>query len=292
MSGQPLSTDPKARAIRMQRASKWRRSALHPGARAVSDKRIFRCFSHSLGMGSVSSSSCTPFGCLPLRIASTMSGVSSVSRSSRLTKLRVTPSASASSPAERHLRSSSNRFHRCSRASARISVSSGRGFSHAGASSSAACAPSPCAYLERARRHGERGRSTRSRRRPPGRAGGARLPDDVARLATGGRASSGEARRHRRQLLVDADAGSRTAGEQGAAGGVPALSPDDRLHPRSPALATLRPHLDHLLSCAGLAPLITDWQGHQPHAEYAAGLRQRHPRKSSFWSRVDVPAKK
>ena len=47
----------------------------------------------------------------------------------------------------------------------------------------------------------------------------------------------------------------------------------------------------HLLSCAGLAPLITDWQGHQPHAEYAAGLRQRHPRKSSFWSRVDVLAK-
>ena len=48
----------------------------------------------------------------------------------------------------------------------------------------------------------------------------------------------------------------------------------------------------HLLSCAGLAPLIADWQGHQPHAEYAAGLRQRHPRKSSFWSRVDVPARK
>jgi hypothetical protein len=48
----------------------------------------------------------------------------------------------------------------------------------------------------------------------------------------------------------------------------------------------------HLLSCAGLASLIADWQGHQPHAEYAAGLRQRHPRKSSFWSRVDVPAKK
>src|SRR5512134_328526 len=48
----------------------------------------------------------------------------------------------------------------------------------------------------------------------------------------------------------------------------------------------------HLLSCAALAPLVIDWQGHQPHAEYAAGLRQRHPRKSSFWSRVDVPAKK
>jgi hypothetical protein len=48
----------------------------------------------------------------------------------------------------------------------------------------------------------------------------------------------------------------------------------------------------HLLSCAALAPLVTDWQGHEPHAEYAAGLRQRHPRKSSFWSRVDVPATK
>jgi hypothetical protein len=48
----------------------------------------------------------------------------------------------------------------------------------------------------------------------------------------------------------------------------------------------------HLLSCAGLAPLIADWQGHQPHAEYAAGLHQRHPRKSSFWSCVDVPARK
>ena len=45
-----------------------------------------------------------------------------------MTKLRVTPSASASSPADRYLHSSSNRFQRCARASARISVSSGRGF--------------------------------------------------------------------------------------------------------------------------------------------------------------------
>jgi uncharacterized protein DUF6880 len=48
----------------------------------------------------------------------------------------------------------------------------------------------------------------------------------------------------------------------------------------------------HLLSCAALAPLVTDWQRHQQHAEYAASLRQRHPRKSSFWSRVNAPARK
>ena len=35
-----------------------------------------------------------------------------------MTKLRVTPSASASSPADWYLPSSSNRFHRCARASA------------------------------------------------------------------------------------------------------------------------------------------------------------------------------
>ncbi len=46
----------------------------------------------------------------------------------------------------------------------------------------------------------------------------------------------------------------------------------------------------HLLSCAGLAPLIADWQEHQPHADYAAGLRQRHRRKSGFWTRVDASA--
>jgi hypothetical protein len=47
----------------------------------------------------------------------------------------------------------------------------------------------------------------------------------------------------------------------------------------------------HLLSYAGLAPLIADWQGHQPHADYAAGLRQRHRRKSGFWTRVDASAR-
>ena len=57
-----------------------------------------------------------------------MSGASSVSRSRRLTKLRVTPSASAISAADRYLPSSSNRFHRCARASAQISASSGLGF--------------------------------------------------------------------------------------------------------------------------------------------------------------------
>jgi hypothetical protein len=39
-----------------------------------------------------------------------------------------------------------------------------------------------------------------------------------------------------------------------------------------------------------LAPLVTDWQEHQPHANYAAGLRQRHHRKSGFWTRVDASA--
>ncbi len=46
----------------------------------------------------------------------------------------------------------------------------------------------------------------------------------------------------------------------------------------------------HLLSCAGLAPLIADWQGHQPNADYAEGLRHRHRRKSGFWTRVDASA--
>jgi uncharacterized protein DUF6880 len=48
----------------------------------------------------------------------------------------------------------------------------------------------------------------------------------------------------------------------------------------------------HLLSRAALAPLVTHWQGDQPHVGYAAGLRQRHPRKSSFWSRTAATAKK
>ena len=60
-----------------------------------------------------------------------MSGTKSVRHSSRLTKLRVIPSASASLPADRHLPSSSNRFHRCPLAIARISISSGRGFARA-----------------------------------------------------------------------------------------------------------------------------------------------------------------
>jgi hypothetical protein len=63
-----------------------------------------------------------------------MSGASRVSRSSRLTKLRLIPSASAISAADRNLPSSSIRFHRCALASARISVSSGRGFAGAQAS--------------------------------------------------------------------------------------------------------------------------------------------------------------
>jgi len=44
----------------------------------------------------------------------------------------------------------------------------------------------------------------------------------------------------------------------------------------------------HLASCAWLARAIADWHGHVVHAEYVAGLRQRHGRKSGFWSRVDT----
>ena len=44
------------------------------------------------------SSNCIPFGCRPSRIVSWTSGASNVSRSKRLTKLRVMPSASAISP--------------------------------------------------------------------------------------------------------------------------------------------------------------------------------------------------
>ena len=60
------------------------------------------CSPQSLG-NEVRSSSCSPFDCRPLRIVSTTSGGSSVNRSSRLTKLRVTPSASAISAADRYL---------------------------------------------------------------------------------------------------------------------------------------------------------------------------------------------
>ena len=54
----------------------------------------------------------------PSRTASTISGVRSVSRSRRLIKLRVTPSAAAISAADRYFPSSNNLFHRCARASA------------------------------------------------------------------------------------------------------------------------------------------------------------------------------
>lgn len=90
-----------------------------------------RCSSHTIGMDRVNSSSCMPFGCRPSRIASWMSGARSVSRRSLLTKLRVMPSTSAISCADRYLLPSSIRFQRCARASARISVSSCRGFAGA-----------------------------------------------------------------------------------------------------------------------------------------------------------------
>src|SRR6185312_7252883 len=45
---------------------------------------------------------------------------------------------------------------------------------------------------------------------------------------------------------------------------------------------------ENLASCAWLAKTMSDWQGHPPHATYVEGLKQRHPRKSGFWSRVEV----
>lgn len=44
--------------------------------------------------------------------------------------------------------------------------------------------------------------------------------------------------------------------------------------------ATAMPHATAVVRW--LAPLIADWQGHQPHADYAEGLRQRHRHKSGF----------
>jgi hypothetical protein len=43
---------------------------------------------------------------------------------------------------------------------------------------------------------------------------------------------------------------------------------------------------DHLASDAWLAKTIKDWEGHAPHDAYVEALKQRHPRKSGFWSRV------
>jgi hypothetical protein len=42
----------------------------------------------------------------------------------------------------------------------------------------------------------------------------------------------------------------------------------------------------HLESCGWLAHAIADWEGHPSHESYVAGLRQRHGRKTGFWSRV------
>ena len=40
----------------------------------------------------------------------------------------------------------------------------------------------------------------------------------------------------------------------------------------------------HLRECAGLAAMITDYQGHETHEAYEARLRQEQGRKPSFWS--------
>lgn len=42
----------------------------------------------------------------------------------------------------------------------------------------------------------------------------------------------------------------------------------------------------HLLGCESLATSITDFGDYLPHAEYVALLREKHGRKSSFWSRL------
>ncbi|MFZ1415237.1 MAG: hypothetical protein WAS73_11765 [Defluviicoccus sp.] len=93
-----------------------------------------RCSSHATGIARGSSSSCIPFGCRPSRIASWMSGASIVSHRRRLTQLRSIYSASAISDTEPWIPSSSIRFQRCARASARICVSSCHGFAGAHAS--------------------------------------------------------------------------------------------------------------------------------------------------------------
>lgn len=73
--------------------------------------------------------------------------------------------------------------------------------------------------------------------------------------------------------------------------------PAERLEDKEPLAASLLYRIDFPLdhgrskryghaarhSCRALArPLIADWQGHQPHADYAEGLRQRHRHKSGF----------
>jgi len=46
------------------------------------------------------------------------------------------------------------------------------------------------------------------------------------------------------------------------------------------------PHaVRYLKKLAALAPTVADWRGFSPQAEYEAGLRQEHGRKSAFWSR-------
>lgn len=42
----------------------------------------------------------------------------------------------------------------------------------------------------------------------------------------------------------------------------------------------------HLADCAGLAKVVTDWQGRPPHDLYMDKLKAEHGRKYSFWERV------
>jgi Family of unknown function (DUF6880) len=43
----------------------------------------------------------------------------------------------------------------------------------------------------------------------------------------------------------------------------------------------------HLRSSTWLAQQVREWRGHLSHADYLANLRQRHGRKTGFWSRLD-----
>ncbi|NBV85161.1 MAG: hypothetical protein EBS01_02590 [Verrucomicrobia bacterium] len=53
-----------------------------------------------------------------------------------------------------------------------------------------------------------------------------------------------------------------------------------------PALyAAYGPAAHHLHKLATIASQITDWQTLEPHAAYAAHIRARHSRKTSFWAR-------
>ena len=81
---------------------------------AAKPKRLF-CSFHSIGKGFIRSDSCSDLACLPLRIASIISGARSESRRIRLTYDGLIFSASASSASDVYTPSSSRRFQRWAR---------------------------------------------------------------------------------------------------------------------------------------------------------------------------------